>query len=129
MARRDVTEAELAVLRQLWDRGPQTIRALTDALYPDGGASAYATVQKLLERLEEKGNAARERGAVPHVFRAIVDRDALLARRLRELADALCDGSVAPLLTSLVAGGKLSRAERARLRQLVDELDAGGRRR
>ena len=43
---------ELDVLRALWEDGPATIRALTDRLYPRGGASEYATVQKLLERLE-----------------------------------------------------------------------------
>ena len=51
---RDVTERELAVLQALWDAGPTTIRRLTDALYPGGGATHYATVQKLLDRLESK---------------------------------------------------------------------------
>ena len=56
--RRDLPElpdAELAVLQQLWERGPATIRQLTDALYPEGTDAYYATVQKLLERLEAKG--------------------------------------------------------------------------
>ena len=58
MARRpqDVTDAELEVLRALWELGPATIRTLADRLYPRGGASEYATVQKLLERLEDKGH-------------------------------------------------------------------------
>ena len=56
---RDVTDAELDVLRALWDDGKATIRVLTDRLYPSGGTSEYATVQKLLERLEAKGHVAR----------------------------------------------------------------------
>jgi hypothetical protein len=52
---RDVTDAELAILQVLWDRGSATIRALTDARYPPGGPSDYATVKKLLARLESKG--------------------------------------------------------------------------
>src|SRR5262249_10192887 len=51
----DVTDAELAVLQVLWDRGPATIRELTPLLYPDVTDASYATVQKLLERLEAKG--------------------------------------------------------------------------
>src|SRR5206468_5487882 len=51
----DVPDAELAVLRELWDKGPESIRQLTDALYPGGSDAHYATVQKLLERLEAKG--------------------------------------------------------------------------
>ena len=44
----DVTDAELAVLQALWERGTATIRQLTDALYPGGGPAQYGTVQKLL---------------------------------------------------------------------------------
>ena len=35
----DVTDAELAVLKRLWAAGSATIRDITDALYPGGGAS------------------------------------------------------------------------------------------
>ena len=126
--KRDVTEAELAVLRELWERGPATIRDLTDRLYPDGSASSYATVQKLLERLEAKACVARNRVEVPHVFAAAVARDELIAQRLEALADSLCEGSIAPLLTNLVGQRRLSESERDALRALVDNLDAGKRR-
>lgn len=128
--RRDVTDAELAVLRCLWQHGPAPIRELTDLLYPGGGASAYATVQKLLERLEAKRCVRRSRARVPHVFAARLDREALIALRLEALADSLCEGSLTPLLTNLVGHRRLTDAERQTLRDLVDELDndpdAGG---
>jgi predicted transcriptional regulator len=60
------------------------------------------------------------------VFRAAIDRDALIGLRLRELADTLCDGSLSPLFTHLVHQ-KLSRKERDSLRALVDELDKSQR--
>ena len=124
---RDVTDAELAVLRELWERGPTTIRDLTDRLYPGGGTSAYATVQKLLERLEGKACVARQRTQVPHVFAATVDREALIAQRLEALAADLCEGSVAPLLTNLVRHHRLTDGERQALRAMVADL-AGKRR-
>ena len=122
MARRprDVTDAELEVLRALWDTGPATIRALTDRLYPSGGTSEYATVQKLLERLEAKGHVARRAEGRQNVFRATVQREDLVARRLRDTADDLCDGSLTPLITQLVSAGKLSREELRELRRVVD---------
>ena len=52
---KDVTDAEMAVLQVLWDRSSATIRELTDAVYPGGGASDYSTVKKLLARLQTKG--------------------------------------------------------------------------
>ncbi|WZO99689.1 BlaI/MecI/CopY family transcriptional regulator [Isosphaeraceae bacterium EP7] len=119
---RDVTEAELAVLQALWDLGPSTIRQLTEATYADEGASPYATVQKLLERLEGKGIVARDRSTQVHVFRASVDREALIGRRLRAVADTLCGGSLTPLLTHLVQANRLSEQERAALRKLIDKM-------
>src|SRR5690242_15390028 len=121
----DVTEAELAVLQGLWDRGPSTIRQLAEAVYGEGGTSAYATVQKLLDRLESKGFVARDRGESVHVFRAQIDRDELIARRLRAVADTLCGGSLTPLLSHLVQGDRLSDAERDELRALIERLDRG----
>jgi predicted transcriptional regulator len=119
----DVTEAELGVLQVLWDREAATIRQITDVLYPGGGASRYATVQKLLERLESKGCVARDRGDGVNQFRAAIDRGTLIGRRLRAVAETLCDGSLTPLLTHLVRSEPLSVKERQALRALIDELD------
>ncbi len=119
----DVSPKELEVLKVLWDQGPATIRRITDELYPGGGPSKYATVQTLLERLEEDGYVRRDRAEPAHVFTAAVDRDGLIGRRLRALAQQLCDGSLTPLLTHLVRNRKLSARERRELRSLIDELD------
>jgi predicted transcriptional regulator len=119
----DVTEAELAVLQVLWDRGPATIRQISELVYERGGASQYATVQKLLERLEAKECVRRDRGAGVHVFVAVIDRDELIGRRLQAVAETLCDGSFTPLLTHLVRGERLSDQDRRALRSLVARLD------
>jgi predicted transcriptional regulator len=118
----DVTEAELAILQVLWDRGPATIRQLTAALYPQGGTAHYATVQKLLERLEAKGCVSRDRQPGVHVFAAAIDRDELVGRRLQAVAEQLCGGSMTPLLTHLVRGQRLSGKERVELLTLIEEL-------
>ena len=122
--RRNVTDTELGVLKQLWSRGPSTIRQLTDRLYPDGGTAHYATVQKLLERLEAKSYVRRRLDGRVNVYRAVVDRQGLIADRLRETADRLCEGSLTPLLTQLVGSAGLSRAEVAQLRELVEQLES-----
>jgi predicted transcriptional regulator len=126
MARKpqDVTDAELDVLRALWDGGPATIRKLTDRLYPAGGVAQYATVQKLLDRLESKGYIRRDRSASVHVFAASVAREDLIGRRLKAIADKLCGGSLTPLLSHLIQSRPLSPEERRSLRLLIEELDA-----
>jgi predicted transcriptional regulator len=119
----DITDTELAVLQILWEEGPATIRRLTDTLYPRGGTAAYATVQKLLERLETKGFVHRNRTSAVHVFAAAVSRDELIGRRLQTMAEKLCGGSMTPLLTHLVRARALTAKDRQALRTLIDELD------
>jgi predicted transcriptional regulator len=121
-ATENVTDAELRVLQALWDLGPSTIRKLTDHLYPGGGQSAYATVQKLLERLEETTPpcVSRDRSAMTHVFVAAVTRDDFIGGQLRAVAERLCGGSVTPLLTHLLKTETLSDEDRKELRRLLN---------
>ena len=123
----DVTETELSLLQLFWDGGSATIRQLTDALYPNGGTAQYATVQKLLERLEAKGCVRRERTPTAHTFTALIGRDDLIGQRLQDMAEKLCGGSLTPLLTHLVRTKKLTARERQELRNLIDELDSKGK--
>jgi BlaI family penicillinase repressor len=119
----DLPDAELAVLQALWDGGPATIRQLTDRLYPRGTDAYYATVQKLLDRLEAKGCVRRDRSSWAHVFRATLDRDELIGRRLQAVAEKLCGGSLTPLMTNLVRSKRLTPKERKEIRKLMEELD------
>jgi predicted transcriptional regulator len=121
-ATHDVPEAELAVLEVLWELGPATRRQITDRLYPGGGASAYTTVQKLLERLVNRELVAREGGSERLLFSARISKDELISRHLADMADRLCGGSLAPLLLNLVKTRPLSAAELEQLRALVRQL-------
>jgi predicted transcriptional regulator len=123
----DVTDAELAILQVLWDRGQATVRELTQQLYSEYSSSQHATVQKLLERLEGKDCVRRNRNQWPHMFEPAIERGDLIDRKLQQTADKLCDGSIQPLLTHLVKGGRLSAQDRRSLRTLLDELDKGGK--
>jgi BlaI family transcriptional regulator, penicillinase repressor len=125
---RDVTEAELAILRVLWDEGPSPVREIAARLTRRGNRVHAATVQKLLERLEDKGWVERDRTQPIQLFRASADRDDLIGRRLRGIAEELCEGSMTPLLSHLVQNERLSTADRRTLRDLVERLDAAPRR-
>jgi BlaI family transcriptional regulator, penicillinase repressor len=124
----DVTDAELAVLEVLWDQGPCSRRQIADVLYPGGQAAHYTTVQKLLERLQKKGHVACHAKSPVRTFAATVSRDALISRRLLDVADKLCEGSLTPLLMNLVRATPLAEGELDELRRLVKELSQKQRR-
>ena len=114
------TDAELAVLDVLWDQHPRTIRQITDVIYPAGSTPEYATVQKLLERLEAKKCVTRLRTASAHQFSPRIDREKLIGEQLERVAHKLCDGSLTPLLLHLTGAVKLTKQERATLQKLID---------
>ena len=97
-----VTEGELSVLEVVWARGTPTSREIAGVVYARVTDSKMASVQKLLERLEAKGVVARDRAERAHRFRALVSREEFLRDRLRGLADRLCGGAIAPLVTTLL---------------------------
>jgi BlaI family penicillinase repressor len=116
-----VADAELAVLEVLWQRDRATIREITTELYPTGSTSEYATVQKLLDRLEAKGCVRRDRSTFAHQFSATVERDDVLGRRLQEVAEKLCEGSLTPLLLHLARAARLTSRDREALRKLLND--------
>ena len=122
-----ITDAEWSVLQLLWERGPATVRQLTDVLYPDGGASEYATVHKLLERLEAKGYVGRDRGGGTYVFAATRGRDEVVGQQLEAFVEKLCGGSLQPLLSSLVRSRRLTAEELRELLALVEEPERPGK--
>jgi predicted transcriptional regulator len=119
----DITDAELSMLQALWARGELTILEVTEVVYPGATPAQYATVRSLLTRLERKKLVRRSRRGRINFFRASLDRDEVIGRRLKTLADKLCEGSLSPLLTQLVSSVRLSAEERRKLRALLESLD------
>ncbi len=117
-----VTETELSILQFIWEIGEPTSREIAEFLYEEVNDPKLSSVQKLLERLEAKGCVERERSQRSHRFRSLVSHDEFLAYRLKALADRLCDGSMAPLMSTLLQSQKISKREQKELRELVDKL-------
>ena len=84
-----VTDAELAVLKVLWDRGPLSAKAITEVVYPAGAESEFAAVHSFLQRLERKGFVARDRSAFVHVFSAAASPADVLGQELNTLVERL----------------------------------------
>ena len=123
----DVTEAELEIMRILWELEDGTTREVVDLLYDTPSRSNYQTVKKLMSRLETKKLVGRKKSGTAHTFRPLVQRSDLIERRLSQVADSLCDGSSLPLLTCLLQGKGLSTKERKRLKELFEELTSNSK--
>jgi BlaI family transcriptional regulator, penicillinase repressor len=118
-----ISEAELEVLKVLWEHPSGTVRQINAILQQQGRRWAYTTVQTLLQRLEAKGHIHSDKSGLAHIYRPAVSREDLLNRRLRELADQFCDGTASPLLLALIGNSRLTADEIKQLRQLLDQLE------
>ncbi len=126
MKQTPLANAELAVMELLWREDRLTARHIREQLYPGTSKAQHGTVQRLLQRLEDKGFVERDRSLPIHFFTARISREAYAGSQLETLADKLTGGSIAPLITHLMEQKKLSRKEITRLRQILEEDDAGG---
>jgi BlaI family transcriptional regulator, penicillinase repressor len=116
------SEAELAILKLLWDRDSLTAREIREVLYPGGTPSDQGTVQKLLQRLEAKKLIHRDSSAFVHVFSAKVSRSEMAGQQLESLAEKLTEGSLVPFIAHAVGSRRLSPQERKEIRRLLDKL-------
>jgi BlaI family penicillinase repressor len=116
-----LANAELAIMNLLWQECSLTARQLREMLYPDAAKTQHGTVQRLLQRLEDKGCVERDRSLAVHLFSAAISRQAYAAGQLELLASRLTGGSLAPLITHLVEEKKISRDDIVEIRAILDD--------
>ncbi len=120
-----LANAELAVMDLLWRNDRLTARQIREQLYPDTAKPQHGTVQRLLQRLEDKGYVERDNSLPVHLFSATISRQAYAGSQLESLADKLTAGSFAPLITHLIKEKKISREEIERIRAILDAQEDG----
>ena len=120
-----LANAELAVMELLWSELRATARQIREALYADQ-KNQHGTVQRLLQRLEEKGYVRRDADLPVHHFSATLTREDYATGQLETLAERLTGGSLAPIMTRLVEQKRISQSEIDRLRHILDEEGSAG---
>ncbi len=118
------TEAELDILRILWEHQDCTVREVHEMLYGSGGAG-YTTALKLMQIMHAKGLVERDDSQRAHVYRAAVSKQRTQKRFLAEMVTRLFNGSPSQLvLHALGDHPRASRAELKQIRDLLNRIDA-----
>ncbi len=118
------TDAELAILRVLWDRGPSTVREVHEALSASQG-SGYTTVLKLLQIMTDKGLVVRDESQRAHVYGPRLSKQRTQRQLLGDLVDRAFGGSSAKLVLQALSGRRATTEELRDIRALLDELEEG----
>lgn len=112
------TEAELAILRVLWERGPSTVRQVHDVASTDRPL-AYTTTLKLLQIMTEKGLVTREEQDRIHIYQAAHPEEAMQKRLVGDLLDRAFRGSAAKLVMQALAARPATPEELREIRRLI----------
>jgi BlaI family transcriptional regulator, penicillinase repressor len=120
------TDAELAILKVLWARGPSTVRQVLDAVAEERG-TGYTTVLKLLQIMADKQLVARDESERTHVYRARMSQAETQRQLLDDLMDRAFGGSAMQLVMRALSGRRTSARDLAEIRRLLDQRDGGTR--
>lgn len=124
-----ISDAELSVLRELWDRESATPSELHAALSGKRGDWAYTTLQTFLHRLHDKGFVRRRRAGRAWIYEPLLTREETLRGQVEREVERLGAPPQSALVLGLLDGTHLGRRDIARLRKLIDAAEAklGGR--
>jgi BlaI family penicillinase repressor len=115
------TDAELAILRVLWNRGDSTVREVSDELNRQR-VVGYTTVLKLMQIMTEKGLLLRDESSRTHVYRPKLSEEKTLRQLVQDLLYRAFGGSAQKLVMQALAAKKASPAELDQIQKLLDEM-------
>jgi predicted transcriptional regulator len=116
------TEAELAILRVLWEGKARTVREIQNVLN-ESRPTGYTTVLKLIQIMTEKGLVERDTTCRPQVYRARFSQEQTQRQLLRDLLHRAFGGSVKALVLQALATKKSSAEELAAMEKLLDRFE------
>jgi BlaI family transcriptional regulator, penicillinase repressor len=120
---RKPTDAELAILRILWSRGPSTVRDVAAAM---GREEAYTTVLKLLQIMTDKALVRRNETARTHIYESAHSEEQMQQHLVADLLERAFDGSAATLVMRALSSKKTSARDLDEIRKLLKSKQGGG---
>ncbi len=120
------TDGELAILRVLWSRGPSTVREVNTELNR-ADETGYTTTLKLMQIMAEKGLVARDESQRTHIYKAVLGREQTQRQFVGDLLERVFNGSTQQLVMQALSSRKASAEELAEIRQLLDQMEGGGK--
>ena len=120
--RRRPTEAELGILRVLWEGGPRSVRDIQRILN-ESRPTGYTTVLKLMQIMTEKGLVERDESQRPQIYRSRYSQEQTQRQLLRDLLDRAFGGSVKQLVLQALATKRSSPEELEAIEKLLDRFE------
>ena len=113
-------DLQLKIMKVLWEQRAAGVAEVHQALGGDGGL-AYTTVATMLRKMEARGLVQHEAEGRRFIYRAAVRPEAVTRSMTGDVLERLFEGSLADLLSHLLATREVSREELLELERLIAE--------
>jgi BlaI family penicillinase repressor len=118
-----ISEAEWVVMKVLWDRAPLTTNEVVEAL-EDQTYWKPKTIHTLLSRLAQKGALSFQKQGREYLFHPIVTAEQCEHEATRSFLERFFGGDLAPFLARVVERERLTPAQIARLKRILDREES-----
>jgi predicted transcriptional regulator len=116
------TDAELAILRVLWQRGPSTVRDVHTEL-SRAQTVGYTTVLKLLQIMTAKGLVRRTEAGRQHVYQPTLSEEQTQRQVVEHVLDRVFGGATHKLVLQALSARRAAPEELAEIRRLLHNLE------
>lgn len=121
------TEAELAILNILWERGEATVREVHEVLN-EREPTGYTTALKLLQVMHGKGLVDRDDSQRAHVYKPAMSKDYTQTQFVTDLVQRVFNGSPSQMVLHALGSSRAASAEElAKIRTLLEQLEQNPR--
>lgn len=114
------TDAEIEILRVLWQRGTATVRDISDDLTRTKKI-AYTSIATIVRIMVEKNMVEIVDARRPQKFRAVINEKDARKSITDEWLSRMFGGSITSLVRHALTGRKCSAKEIAELKKIIDE--------
>jgi predicted transcriptional regulator len=117
----ELTEAEWAIIRAVWEHQPCAVGTIQEALAASRGW-AYSTVKTTMDRMVRKELLRVQQIRKLRVYRATVDEREARRGEFSRMLQRAFDGALAPMVQFLVEQEGLSAEEALQLREIARRM-------
>jgi BlaI family transcriptional regulator, penicillinase repressor len=116
------TEAELEILKILWEKSPESVRYVNEK-QNEIREVGYTTTLKMMQIMNEKGLLSRDGSSRTHLYSTAIPKSETQDTMVTKIVNTVFGGSAAGLVMHALGGSKTTSEELSEIKALIDKLE------
>ncbi|HMC83915.1 MAG TPA: BlaI/MecI/CopY family transcriptional regulator [Chitinophagaceae bacterium] len=117
------TNAEIEILKVLWEYGPSTVRFVNDILKEKKGELHYTSTLKLMQIMTDKKLVKRDESVMKHIYSPLAAENKIMNFLLDRFIKTMYNGSKSKLILQLVGNKKISEKDLKEIKSILNSIE------